>query len=175
METCGYGLCPDLAVTTRYQDPFLGHQVILTVGSLSHTSLNQHTKSFPIFRCSNGLRGVLPFIWRHSPLLGRYPSPLKHFSVQEHDIVRKYQSNDEIHVALLSPTDRKRNTPPQQKCATATTTTWLRLMRVGIQISHSTLFPEPFPFLRTSLQHVQNRKFPRPPVLLLHQLFPLIK
>ncbi|GFY34634.1 hypothetical protein TNCV_1373251 [Trichonephila clavipes] len=46
-------------------------------------------------------------------LLGWHPSPLKHISDQEHDLGEEYRIDDERHVALQSPTDHYRYTPPR--------------------------------------------------------------
>ncbi|GFV61467.1 hypothetical protein TNCV_2938091 [Trichonephila clavipes] len=58
-----------------------------------------------------------PFLfWRHSSLLGRHLSTLKHISdLVEHDFMEEYRSDDERHVAMQPTTERSRNMPPWQK------------------------------------------------------------
>ncbi|GFV57714.1 hypothetical protein TNCV_1552061 [Trichonephila clavipes] len=104
----------------------------------------------------------------HQPIkrTKQHPFTLKHVSDQEHDLVEEPRSDDERRFALQSVADFWGNTPLRQKCAAASTTTYLRLRRAGIEISLSTPSTKPVPTypvsVRASLEHVQNRKFFRP-------------
>ncbi|GFW72802.1 hypothetical protein TNCV_1266451 [Trichonephila clavipes] len=102
-------------------------------------------KKCPIEGVLTVTRGPFLFLLRHSPLVERHLSALKHISDEEYDLVEEYRSDDERHVALQPPTDRSRNMPPRQKCAAASTTKCLRLRRVGKQIFHSTPSNESLP------------------------------
>ncbi|GFU10390.1 hypothetical protein TNCV_3514681 [Trichonephila clavipes] len=65
----------------------------------------------------------------------------------------EYRRDDENHVALQSPSDHSRNTPPRQMRPAASITTCLRLRRAETQISHSTPSNEP---LLTPLSSVRT-------------------
>ncbi|GFW48279.1 hypothetical protein TNCV_1108421 [Trichonephila clavipes] len=86
----------------------------------------------------------MSFLWRHFPLLERHPSTLKHVSNQQYDLMEEYQSDDERHVVLQSPTNQ-RNTPPWKIRTVASITTYLRLRRDETQISHTTPSHTPLP------------------------------
>ncbi|GFX90131.1 hypothetical protein TNCV_2421151 [Trichonephila clavipes] len=79
-----------------------------------------------------------------------------------YDFEEEYRSDGERHVAPQLQSDRSRSTPLRQKQPAASITTYLRLRRGETQIFHKTLSTKPIPFLRSSLQHVQKRKFPCP-------------